>query len=240
MSIAVIPDMHGSTNWKCVMDSNYDYLVSLGDWFDGEGTADEQIQNFIEFMEYVKKDPSKRFALIGNHDYQYITPVKSYTGKMQFDSAEKIGRAIRTYLPYMRIVVVLNGIAFSHAGLTKTWMRRKSVDLINAKILAKDLNFIKKDYATDDSGNDVYQGPLWVRPPSLLRDSAFEYQVVGHTCLAKNKTPVFAKFGSHHVIFTDSFTKDCVIKFDSDNVDCLPWQEIYNPEREYYKRYTLL
>lgn len=31
------------------------------------------------------------------------------------------------------------------------------------------------------SGDEITQGPLWIRPESLLQDAYFQKQVVGHT-----------------------------------------------------------
>ena len=38
------------------------------------------------------------------------------------------------------------------------------------------------------SGDEISQGPLWIRPESLLQDAYYPKQVVGHTemCLYKN------------------------------------------------------
>ena len=234
MSIVVIPDMHGSTNWKCVLNTEYDFLVSLGDWFDGEGTADEQIANFTEFMEYVKEDPTKRFSLIGNHDFQYMVSTDSYTTNAQLKDIPKIKAVLQKYQPFLRVIVSLFGVVFSHAGVTKTWMKHNAINQINAnaftfKPLMKALSFNRRDLCTDDCGDDVYQSPLWVRPPSLLKDSAFEFQVVGHTCMARNGEPVFARYKDKHVVFLDSSTRDCIVNLDVKNIRDMNWKDVTIP-----------
>ena len=41
------------------------------------------------------------------------------------------------------------------------------------------------------SGNEITQGPLWIRPEALLKDAFYETQIVGHTELCLNDFLVF-------------------------------------------------
>ena len=41
------------------------------------------------------------------------------------------------------------------------------------------------------SGNEITQGPLWIRPEALLKDVFYETQIVGHTELCLNDFLVF-------------------------------------------------
>ena len=71
---------------------------------------------------------------------------------------------------------------FSHAGITKTWLGDD--ELLDVNDFG--LNRFKFN-GWDMYGDDITQGPLWVRPASLMRDGLQEYdgmkvvQVVGHT-----------------------------------------------------------
>lgn len=53
------------------------------------------------------------------------------------------------------------------------------------------------------AGDEIMQGPLWIRPDSLLDDAFYKNQVVGHTeiCIYDE---VFLKRGENRAVFIDS------------------------------------
>lgn len=71
------------------------------------------------------------------------------------------------------------------------------------------------------SGNEITQGPLWIRPEALIKDAAYPVQVVGHTeyCLGDfivlcdkdlsydQKNTVIATDSKYHQIFGTIDTK---------------------------------
>lgn len=75
------------------------------------------------------------------------------------------------------------------------------------------------------SGDEVTQGPLWIRPDSLLKDAYFKKQVVGHTeiCLYEN---VFLKRKENYVVFVDSPLHNVFDIFDTNvNYDFITTEE---------------
>lgn len=91
----------------------------------------------------------------------------------------------------------------------------------------------------DGSGNEISQGPLWVRPESLLRDAEYKQQLVGHTeygflgplCLKENK---------HKIVCVDSPTHDNIFIFDTKN-PAEKWYSVLSFNKEVAKiRKTIL
>lgn len=64
------------------------------------------------------------------------------------------------------------------------------------------------------SGDEVTQGPLWIRPDSLLNDAYYRKQVVGHTeiCLYDK---VFLKRKENAAVFVDSPSHEVYGAFDT-------------------------
>lgn len=64
------------------------------------------------------------------------------------------------------------------------------------------------------SGDEVTQGPLWIRPDSLLNDAYYRKQVVGHTeiCLYDK---VFLKRKENKAVFVDSPSHEVYSAFDT-------------------------
>ena len=66
------------------------------------------------------------------------------------------------------------------------------------------------------SGDEITQGPLWVRPHSLLKDAYYPKQVVGHTEMCFGE-PVGLSFRNKKVVVVDSTEHDLIYIFDTEN-----------------------
>lgn len=64
------------------------------------------------------------------------------------------------------------------------------------------------------SGDEITQGPLWIRPNSLLKDAYYKNQIVGHTeiCLYDS---IFMQQDENRVIFIDSAIHEVYGIFDT-------------------------
>lgn len=82
------------------------------------------------------------------------------------------------------------------------------------------------------SGDEKSQGPLWIRPESLLQDAYYPKQVVGHTemCIYDN---ICLRQNNNHVICVDSSTHEVFGMIDTNGV-----YEYLTPQ-EYYKVYCI-
>lgn len=70
MEMLIVPDVHGRTFWKDVIDSNLS-VVFLGDYTDPypqeEISKKQTIDNFKEIIEFAKENKNRVTLLLGNH-----------------------------------------------------------------------------------------------------------------------------------------------------------------------------
>jgi predicted phosphodiesterase len=230
MNVAIIPDMHGSDNWQKVKSMSFDYCISLGDWFDSFTIPPQiQLDNFREYMKWVDEDPKHRLTCVGNHDFHYIYPRldNAQATGFQCSWAREIHDEIMKYIDRLYIFITLDNICFSHAGITKTWLKNNKIDVktlntvwrTDPQIAAKLCFQTGRFYSANDNGDDVFQGPLWVRPNSLMLNSACKYQIVGHTEMANAGNYLyFQSREGAHVVFTDSAKHDKIFVLNTNNV----------------------
>jgi len=187
--INVCSDLHGRREWSKIPNDNT--LLALGDYFDSfDISFEDQRDNFLDIMQY-KKDNPEVILLLGNHDSpNYLH--QSCSGYQRIYAAE-IKKLLTDNANQFQMAYSLGNTLFTHAGVTKTWCegfdidhtKKDIADQINQLWLDNPLAFVfQQAYSmrTDSYGDDVFQGPAWVRPHSLMLDAVDEWkQVVGHT-----------------------------------------------------------
>lgn len=197
MKIIAVGDSHGRNNWKKILEKEktFDKFLFIGDYFDThyDVSVDQQIQNFIDILNFKKENVDKVILLIGNHDFHYLKGAQeTYSGYQKFravDINEVLEPAVSTGL--LQMCYVYENYVFTHAGLTKTWCSDNDINLseledsVNRRFMSNIESF-RFTYGDNfsNSGDDVTQPPIWVRIPSLLADRLEGYRfVVGHTTL---------------------------------------------------------
>lgn len=189
--IIAVGDIHARRYWEQLKTHQFDRMVFIGDYFD---TLDPipyevQIENFNNIIDFKRANPDKVTVLLGNHDYHYIEEMEEYSGFQRL-GAPYIKEAIKNALDVMQVChIEENGLdlyLFSHAGFTKSWCKGSQIDMRNFQDSVNTL--FKVDQSTfcffgyNNYGDDITQGPFWVRPKSLEANSIEGYtQVVGHT-----------------------------------------------------------
>lgn len=212
MKIVAIGDVHGNNKWKTQVQEPADMYIFIGDYFDSWGVpGDEQISNFLEILEFRNENPDKVFLLAGNHDVSYMDGFCQCSG-YQNDKAFEIKQIVNPLRKdgVLKACKIVEGHIFVHAGITRTWLKDHKKN-IRESHLEEDINTLFKDniypfcfQATghayfDNTGDDIFQSPLWVRPHSLMMDAVDGYkQVVGHT---RQKNVVYNKM--HGLYFID-------------------------------------
>ena len=210
MKVLVVPDVHGSREWeaaKTFPQDSYDRIVFMGDYFDAwENKWPEQGQNFEAICDFVRQDPERRKALLGNHDWSYLSTTVHGAGCSghQNGKASKIKSLLLSARDILDLAFDADGVAFSHGGFSKTWVAtilrlfnmnasEWSIDFLNKtwRSLSLQKNEAAFNYEFEElldwhgyfsgSGNEATQGPLWIRPEALLDDAFYQTQVVGHT-----------------------------------------------------------
>lgn len=228
MKILVIPDIHG--NWintiQHIIDNknSVDKIVTLGDYFDD---FDEKlngkimIDGFKKLIELKKSEPEKFELLLGNHCLSYISDPNVSGHHYQYASAYR--KLIMDNLEYLNIITEISGYYFSHAGVSTVWYKwflngdrkkqiiknwnelKTPVEKINAVFHSGLFGYFDYNNQGGDSGDgdSVLQGPLWIRPNSLLKCPFFDKQIVGHTEVLLN-VPYTIKIKNKIIVLTDT------------------------------------
>jgi predicted phosphodiesterase len=196
--IVAIGDLHGRTQWVQIAEKeidNVDHFIFMGDYFDSHDdiSAEQQIDNFLEIVEFKKANMDKVILLIGNHDTHYMGFIPETYSGYQYGASKRINEILKEALPLMQMCVVHDIFVFTHAGVTKTWASNTGIDIsdlensINEKFIAQPRYFgFTMGDNWSQTGNDVTQPPIWVRPQALLSDALDDIvYVVGHTTVAK-------------------------------------------------------
>jgi hypothetical protein len=193
--LVVIGDLHGLSIWDDIVEveGKECKYVFVGDYFDSFdiGYA-EQMRNFRNILEFKDEMGDDCILLVGNHDYHYMGGIDEQYSGYQFKYNLFIQGILKEALVSGKLQMCYEdsrGYLISHAGITNTWLRGVGYeggnvcDYVNELFEYTPREFRFKMGENDSySGNDVTQGLLWVRPPSLEKDMVDGYiQVVGHT-----------------------------------------------------------
>ena len=94
MKTLVLGDTHGTSFWKLITNiEKPDRVIFIGDYFDSfDIKLDEQLQNFLDIMEYKKSSGVDVICLIGNHDHHYFPEIgDTGTSGYQYVGSFQIG-----------------------------------------------------------------------------------------------------------------------------------------------------
>lgn len=193
MSYIFIGDVHGNDNWKDIVKeykTDSDTVVFLGDYVDSFNIPPELcLENLSDLFAYRCSTPNV-YMLVGNHDYHYMRyDTDKYSGYQH--NWMKAYRSIlldNYHLLDMAYTFKHNNTKYvcSHAGVSKVFLDDNDITVegLNDLWKANPSMFGFKHGVGDYYGEHPSQGPLWIRPGSLLDNAVEGYdQIVGHTCI---------------------------------------------------------
>lgn len=193
MRTIAIGDIHGTQWWKKIVDSEtYDKVIFMGDYFDSFSVPGEvQLNNFYSIVEFAINSGKEAILLVGNHEFHYMPEggCDEYSG-YNARWAPHFATALQNNRDLLKPCHVDQGILYSHAGVTDPWLCRHKVRATTLKGIERAVcrlwetkpeafRFYPQDWT--GTGNHPLQGPLWVRPNTLLYEGVDLTQVVGHT-----------------------------------------------------------
>ncbi len=211
MKILSIGDVHGYPTWKIAVEKHkdeVDKIVFVGDYVDSfENSPYTQTTNLEAIVRFKKENPDNVILLLGNHDAHYINNRMKCSG-FNTTTESLVSGILRDGVKdgTFQCCYFENETLYSHAGVTKTWLANSSIFEYTDEgyDLAAQINelFINTHTSLDNNrfnfllnpetnrygdgyGDSVWQGPLWVRPRSLISDAVNFRQVVGHTTFSK-------------------------------------------------------
>lgn len=143
----------------------YDHVVFCGDYADNWNTPGVQsIATWRLLKQLVESNPEKVHAVIGNHDYAYLHD--EIAGRSSgFDMVTYTllkspeNKSLKKFLLSLPPTLTLDGVTYSHAGITEQWDGDESVAGL---------------------WND--ESPIWARPAELGGHITYKNipQVIGH------------------------------------------------------------
>jgi hypothetical protein len=215
-----IGDIHGKPYWKDFLDEDFTEFYLLGDYFDSYGLSfDEEAANFRQIIEAARTDTRLNLCL-GNHDYHYLTkiPANERYSRFQASHHAAIQQALEASIDLFNIIyLTADNFLISHAGVSRTFA--KQMKGVGVGSIASFNHAFTIDRALfsfngwNSSGNDVTQGPLWIRPSSLEEDALPGYtHIVGHTP-HQRITESFAADGVTRCVFIDTGNSKSVYRF---------------------------
>jgi hypothetical protein len=206
MKLVAIGDIHGRNIWKQIVAKEHDAdeFVFVGDYFDSFTVkGPDQINNFLDIIEFKKQSKVPVTLIIGNHDHHYYPGVDdSGTSGYQTLLAPSIKHIVDDNKQYLQAAYQVGEFVFTHAGLSSEWLDDSIVmwDVPNLAMYVNDLFYYQpqklayrsykqvgdKVYGAQGYGNETFQGPLWIRPTALMTANKKTLrkkiiQVVGHT-----------------------------------------------------------
>jgi hypothetical protein len=188
MKLVAIGDIHGRDYWKQIVDQEQDAdtFVFVGDYFDSFTIkGPEQINNFLDIVEFKKQSKVPVILLIGNHDYHYYPGIEdSGTSGYQTLMAPSIKHVVDDNKQHLQAAYQVGEFVFTHAGLSSEWLDDNIVmwDVPNLAMYVNDLFYYQPQklayrpykqvgstvYGVGGYGSETFQGPLWIRPKALM------------------------------------------------------------------------
>jgi hydrogenase maturation factor len=206
MKLVAIGDIHGRNIWKQIIaqEQDADEFVFVGDYFDSFTIkGPDQINNFLDIIEFKEQSKIPVTLLIGNHDHHYYPGVDdSGTSGYQILLAPSIKHVVGDNKQYLQAAYQVGEFVFTHAGLSSEWLDdtiedwnvdnvvEKVNDLFQyqpGKIAYRSYKQVGDQvYGAQGYGNEAFQGPIWIRPAALMNANKKTLrkkiiQVVGHT-----------------------------------------------------------
>lgn len=209
MKTVVLGDIHGRLIWMDIIEKeNPDRVIFLGDYVTTHDkvSAEQQLSNLEDILNYKEENPDKVILLRGNHDTQHLgyywAQCSGWNGKVWGTMSQlEFKNRFLNLTQWVYIDSDLKTI-FSHAGISKVWL--KSVEkyiiskqgaqyddgTIDEEILLASINSIEPcelfgftpSNSLDYYGESITQPLTWIRPASLCECNINEWnQVVGHT-----------------------------------------------------------
>ena len=215
-----IGDIHGKPFWEHFLDEDFTEYYILGDYFDSYGLSFKQeYANFKRIRNAAQEDSRLKLCL-GNHDYHYLKGISDNErySRFNYKHCAAIQEILEATIELFNIVYLTSDhYLLSHAGVSRTFMQKardkgfKTPERLNAAFRQERQLFAFAGY--DIYGNDISQGPLWIRPEALEQDTLPGYtHIVGHTPQAAI-TESLADDGVTRCVFIDTGNNKSVYRF---------------------------
>lgn len=134
----LIPDIHGRTFWKEAVKDWEGKIVFFGDYLDPyeyqeDISPEDAFINFLDILEFKRKNKDRVILLLGNHDTHYIWKEAEISSRYCREKEETIYNTFRCNMELFKVsdfdLVDDEIFLYTHAGLTKEWFTQNNFDL---------------------------------------------------------------------------------------------------------------
>lgn len=192
--ILLIPDVHGRTFWRKALDFKGE-VIFLGDYLDPypheQISMDDAISEFKDIMEWGRENQNVHL-LLGNHDWHYIYP-ELHASRKDFYYADDVLSLFESNKSLFHRYWFVGGTLFTHAGLSKGWMKwMLKTDWRDAIETADSVDLFA--CGPKRGGENPVSGPLWLdyreldpdrlnsfHKDEIWLDEEVKFQIFGHT-----------------------------------------------------------
>lgn len=122
MRVITIGDLHGKTCWNKIPFENFDKVVFIGDYIDGDNSTDE-LANLNQIIQLKIAHPDKYILLIGNHEIQYYWHSKNTLRKYNRILSKDFEGILKTHEHLFQVAYQLENYLWTHAGITNRWIQ---------------------------------------------------------------------------------------------------------------------
>jgi|LauGreDrversion4_2_1035121.scaffolds.fasta_scaffold106810_5 predicted phosphodiesterase len=239
MKTVIIGDIHGRDAWKQIInqEQDADRFIFVGDYFDSFDIPGlTQCQNFQDIIEFKTTTDKEVILLIGNHDYHYFPEIgENGCSGYQVRMAPTIQHIIDINRDHLQLAYQFDDFLVTHAGVSSEWLNDSIVmwDVPNLAMYLNDLfkyqplkigyrsykQIGDQVYGTGGYGDETFQGPIWIRPKSLMKANYDTLrtkirQVVGHT--GQRQIDIEGKSTGGRYYFIDTIPRQYLIVKDGD------------------------
>jgi UDP-2,3-diacylglucosamine pyrophosphatase LpxH len=216
MKILAIPDVHGTHYWEKAKDrlDDYDKVIFLGDYVDNwVNKWPDQMDNLLSIIEFKKQNADKVVLLWGNHDTSYY--LGEHCSGHQPDHDIDITEVYRLNKDVLDAVYIESGYLFAHGGVSSKWMKCAGIkDVSEINQLFKEKPNYFRWVGPNGYGDNLNEGPLWIRPRALGQVAVKGYiQVVGHSEV-NGVTYMKTINGKDQLVIIDSKDHDHLFELD--------------------------
>jgi predicted MPP superfamily phosphohydrolase len=215
LKFLIIPDIHGSSKWKALIEEPHDYTIFLGDYCDSYTHTNKEIfENLKDVIQY-KQDNQNCVLLLGNHDVHYaLLKTKLFKSVLcsgfRPEMSHDLNELFTTNVKNFQLAFEYKNYLFTHAGVTKMWADTYLKPDLPIADQLNDLYKTKTDcvftVGKRRGGWSNYGGPLWTDKSefdqNILSLLPGVHQIVGHTPVPEITT---CKHNTDHesVVFCD-------------------------------------
>lgn len=193
-SIALIPDVHGRSFWRSILNNadKFDKIIFLGDYSDPysyEGfTHDDAIRELTDIVQFKKDNPDKVVLLLGNHDLSYVDasifcPCR-YSQQHKQQYKDLISRQLDLYQICYEFEQAGQYYFCTHAGVSQDWINYNKGKFITESDIALMLErtfevnkHIFGQISRFRGGDYEWGSPVWADLGEHWMNSPFEHGI---------------------------------------------------------------